>query len=193
MFSSRLPAALAPNAISRAVAALRTAGVPLLDLTETNPTAVGLVYPAGVLDALSAPAAMHYAPESLGLGLAREAVAQEYARTGHRVSADQIVLTASTSEAYTLLFKLLCDPGDDVLVPQPSYPLFESLTRLDAVTARPYRLEYHGVWSIDRDSVTRAFTARTRAFFVVSPNNLMGSMLRQNDREIGRASCRERV
>lgn len=192
MFSSRLPAALAPNAISRAISALRTASVPLLDLTETNPTTVGLAYPAGVLDALSASAAMRYAPESLGLGLAREAVAQEYARTGHRVTADQVVLTASTSEAYTLLFKLLCDPGDDVLVPQPSYPLFESLTRLDAVAARPYRLEYHGSWSIDRDSVTRAFTTRTRALLVVSPNNPTGSMLRRDDREWLADQCAKR-
>ena len=183
MFSSRLPAALAPNAISRAVSALRAANVPLLDLTETNPTMVDLAYPAGVLDALAAPAAMSYAPESLGLGLAREPVAQEYHRAGHRVTADQVVITASTSEAYTLLFKLLCDPGDDVLVPQPSYPLFESLTRLDAVAVRPYRLEYHGAWSIDRESVTRAFTARTRALLIVSPNNPTGSMLRRDDRE----------
>jgi aspartate/methionine/tyrosine aminotransferase len=183
MFSSRLPTALEPNAISRAVSALRAANVPLLDLTETNPTLVGLAYPAGVLEALAAPDAMTYAPESLGLGLAREAVAQEYGRAGHRVNADSVVLTASTSEAYTLLFKLLCDPGDDVLVPQPSYPLFESLTRLDAVAVRPYRLEYHGAWSIDRESVTRAFTGRTRALLVVSPNNPTGSMLRRDDRE----------
>ena len=93
------------------------------------------------------------------------------------------MLTASTSEAYGLLFKLLCDPGDAVLVPQPSYPLFDLLTRLEGVDAHPYRLEYHGVWRIDRASVEAALTPRTRAVLVVSPNNPTGSMLRADDRE----------
>lgn len=183
MFSSRLPAVLAPNAISRAVAALRSAGVPVLDLTETNPTLVGLTCPPDALSALSDPAASRYTPEPLGLGVARRAVAAEYERAGHPIDPDRIMLTASTSEAYALLFKLLCDAGDEVLIPQPSYPLFESLTRLEAVTARPYRLEYHGVWSIDRESVERALTSRTRAVLVVSPNNPTGSILRRDDRD----------
>jgi alanine-synthesizing transaminase len=93
------------------------------------------------------------------------------------------VLTTSTSEAYALLFKLLCDPGDSVLVPQPSYPLFESLAGLEAVRADPYRLEYHGRWSIDRESVRRALSSRTRAVLVVTPNNPTGSMLRAADRD----------
>lgn len=183
MFSSRLPAALAPNAITRAAAALRARGIPLLDLTETNPTAVGLAYPADILSPLAGAAAERYAPDPLGLASAREAVAKEYERTGTRVNPGQVMLTASTSEAYALLFKLLCDPDDNVLVPQPSYPLFESLTALEAVRARPYRLDYHGSWAIDRDSVQRALTARTRAVLVVSPNNPTGSLLRRDDRE----------
>ena len=188
MFSSRLPAVLAPNAISRAAAALRSEGVRVLDLTETNPTLVGLSCPPDALLALSDPAASKYTPEPLGLGVARKAVAAEYERAGHPIDPDRIMLTASTSEAYALLFKLLCDAGDEVLIPQPSYPLFESLTRLEAVTARPYRLEYHGVWSIDRESVERALTSRTRAVLVVSPNNPTGSILRRDDRD-WLASC----
>jgi aspartate/methionine/tyrosine aminotransferase len=99
------------------------------------------------------------------------------------VEPDQLVLTASTSDAYGLIFKLLADPGDNVLVPQPSYPLFESLTRLDGVRAAPYQLEWHGQWSIDRDSLTAAVTSSTRAVLVVSPNNPTGSMLRLADRD----------
>jgi aspartate/methionine/tyrosine aminotransferase len=183
MFSSRLPAALEPNAITRAARALRARAVPLLDLTETNPTSVNLVYPADVLTPLASAEARRYTPDPLGLPSARAAVAREYERSGARVDPGRVMLTASTSEAYALLFKLLCDAGDEVLVPQPSYPLFESLTSLDAVRARPYRLEYYGGWSIDRQSVDRALGPRTRAVLVVSPNNPTGSMLRADDRE----------
>jgi len=104
-------------------------------------------------------------------------VADDFARRGLTVSADRIALTSSTSEAYSLLFKLLCNPGDQVLVPQPSYPLFEHLTRLDAVEAVPYRIEYHGRWSIDMTSVERALTPSTRAVLIVSPNNPTGSFV----------------
>lgn len=179
MFSSRLPATIAPNAISRALAQLRADGVSVLDLTETNPTTVGLSYPAGLATALADADSRRYEPEPVGLLSAREAVAREYG--GANVDPSRVVLTASTSEAYTFLFKLLCDPGENVLVPQPSYPLFQSLTELDGVVARPYRLDYHGQWSIDRDSLDRQLTTRTRAILLVSPNNPTGSMLRQND------------
>jgi alanine-synthesizing transaminase len=177
MFSSRLPASLAPNAISRAADALRASGAQLLDLTETNPTAVGLPYPASLLAPLADPRGVRYRPHPRGLANARDAIA------GYTVPPDRILLTSSTSEAYAFLFKLLCDPGDDVLVPQPSYPLFDLLTGLEGVPRRSYRLEYHGVWSIDRASVEGALTARTRAILVVSPNNPTGSMLRAGDRD----------
>jgi alanine-synthesizing transaminase len=183
MFSSRLPPGLAPNSITRAIAELRSVGAPLVDLTETNPTAVGFVAPAEVLAALAEPAAGRYAPAPLGVVAAREAVAADYGLRGAGVDPAPVVLTSSTSEAYGFLFKLLCDAGDEVLVPQPSYPLFDLLTRLDVVTPRPYRLEYHGVWSIDRGGVERAATSRTRAILVVSPNNPTGSWLRQGDRD----------
>ena len=132
---------------------------------------------------LADPGGVRYAPRPFGLDSARAAVAAEYARVGTPVASDRIVLTASTSEAYALLFKLLCNPGDHVLVPQPSYPLFDLLTRLEGVGARPYRLDYHGAWSIDRSSLETALTARTRAILVVSPNNPTGSLLRATDRD----------
>lgn len=192
MFSSRLPAALAANAISRAAAALRSRGVALLDLTQTNPTMVGLPYPPDALAPLSDARGAVYEPESLGLAAARAAVAAEYRRNGAAIDPGRVVLTASTSEAYALLFKLLCDAGDEVLVPQPSYPLFESLTRLESVAARPYHLDSHAAWAIDRTSLASAVTPRTRGVLVVSPNNPTGSILRQGDRDWLTAFCAER-
>jgi aspartate/methionine/tyrosine aminotransferase len=189
MFSSRLPSALEPNALSLEIARLRASGAPLIDLTETNPTRVGLPYPPSILGNLADPRGLVYEPSPFGLRDAREAVAREFARQGRPIAADRIVLTASTSDAYTLLFKLLCNADDEVLVPRPSYPLFDLLTRLDNVTAVPYLLEYHGVWSIDRASFDHALTPRTRAVLVVSPNNPTGSMLRKGDLEWLSARC----
>jgi alanine-synthesizing transaminase len=191
MFSSRLPATLAPNLVSQAVAALRHSRLPLLDLTETNPTVVGLPYPDDVLAPLSDSRAHVYAPDPRGLADARAAVAADYAPRA-AVSPDRIVLTSSSSEAYASLFKVLCNPGESVLVPHPSYPLFELLTGLEGVDARPYALEYHGVWSIDRDSLEDAIDAHVRAVLVVSPNNPTGSMLRSDDREWLAALCARR-
>ena len=192
MFSSRLPARLAPNAWSEAVARARGSGRPLYDLTETNPTTVGLPYPPALASSLATIDALTYAPHPRGLQSARDAVAADYARRGIAVPPDAIVLTASTSEAYSLLFRLLCDPGDDVLVPQPSYPLFDLLLQLDAVRPAPYRLEYHGRWSIDRASLIRALTPRSRAVLVVSPNNPTGSFLRAADRDWLAGLCASR-
>jgi len=183
VFSSRLPSSLSTNAFSAAIAELRTQGVPLLDLTVTNPTTVGLLYPPQTLASLADARSLSYAPSAFGLLSAREAVAAEMSTSIQRVPADHVVLTSSTSEAYSLLFKLLCDPGDQVLTPEPSYPLFTLLTQLDAVEARPYQLVNHGVWSIDRESLVQAWTPRARAILVVSPNNPTGSMLRHEDRE----------
>ena len=183
MFSSRLPARLESNAFSIAVAGLRRSGVALVDLTVSNPTQVGLLYPQDLLASLADIRGLSYDPTPFGLMAARETVAASLSRPGANVSPDRVILTASTSEAYGLLFKLLCDPGDEVLVPQPSYPLFDLLTGLDAVVSAAYRLEHHGVWSVDRDSVTAACRPNTRAVLVVSPNNPTGSMLRASDRE----------
>lgn len=184
MFSSRLPGQLTPNALSAVVAQRRQAGVRLLDLTTSNPTRVGVSYPDDLLRDLASPAGLTYTPDAFGLWSARSAVAASLSATGEAVvDPRHVILTASTSEAYSVLFKLLCSPGDEVLVPQPSYPLFDWLTRLDDVRGVAYRLERHGGWSIDRGSLEQALTARTRAVLVVSPNNPTGSRLRADDRE----------
>jgi len=180
-FSRRVPSDLAPNRFSLALTRAREAVRPLLDLTCSNPTTVGLRYPPELLAMLALPASLVYEPQPFGLRSAREAVAADYVRRGVRVAADRIVLTASTSEAYSLLFKLLCNPGDRVLVPRPSYPLFDHLTALDAVESAPYLLEYHGRWSVDLDSVRQVITPRTRAILAVSPNNPTGSYLDARD------------
>jgi aspartate/methionine/tyrosine aminotransferase len=191
MFSSRLPAELAPNALSLAVARARHSGTAILDLTETNPTIVGLPYPADLLESLADSRSAIYRPDPLGAIDAREAIASTYVARGVAVDASRVVLTASTSEAYALLFKLLADAGDAVLVPQPSYPLFELLTSLEAVDRIPYRLHRSDDWAIDRESVRRAVTPKTRAVLIVSPNNPTGSMLRVDDREWLVAIARE--
>lgn len=183
MFSSRLPRQLSANSFSAAIAALRAQGVTLRDLTVTNPTSVGFTGSSATLEALADPAGLSYNPIPFGIHSARQVVASEMSFGGVTVDPAQVVLTASTSEAYSLLFKLLCDPGDVVLTPEPSYPLFELLTRLDGVVSAPYPLEHHGVWSIDRESVAAAMTTRARAILIVSPNNPTGSMLRSADRE----------
>lgn len=181
MFSTRLPSDTAPNALTRAVERARAGGRDLLDLTQSNPTRAGLAYPPGLLAALARDEALSYEPMPLGLPAAREAVAGDFARRGVPVAAGRVVLTASTSEAYSLLFKLLCNPGDRVLVPAPSYPLFEHLTRLEGVEAAQYHLEYHGVWDVDVASLERAVDARTKAVLVVSPNNPTGSWLKRDE------------
>ena len=145
MFSSRVPRDLASNRLFVATSAHRAAGRPLLDLTVSNPTTVGLHYPGDLLAPLASAAALAYRPEPFGMPAARRAIVDDYRRRGISVAEDRVVLTASTSEAYSILFKLLCEAsGDTVLVPAPSYPLFDHLTRLDGVEWRPYALEYHG-------------------------------------------------
>jgi alanine-synthesizing transaminase len=181
MFSTRVPADLSPNRLALAVQSARASGAPIIDLTETNPTKAGVDYPPSILDALAVAGALLYEPHPFGLESARAAVSSDYGRSGLAVLPDRVVLTASTSEAYSFLFKLLCEPGDEVLVPVPSYPLFDHLCRLDGVRARTYPLEYHGAWSVDVSSLARSITDRTRAVLVVSPNNPTGSMLGRSD------------
>jgi alanine-synthesizing transaminase len=180
-FSARVPADLTPNRITAALADLRSRGIFVADLTESNPTLVGLAYPGDLLDPLANRGSLTYEPSPFGLECARTEVAADYRRRGLEVDPARVILTASTSEAYSLLFKLLCDPGDEVLVPRPSYPLFDHLTQLDAVEARPYSLAYHGAWAVDLDSVRGTLTPRTRAIIVVSPNNPTGSFLKEDE------------
>lgn len=179
--SSRLPGSLAPNRLAQAVAHARRSGRRLLDLTESNPTRAGLPYPPDLLAGLSSVEALTYDPQPFGRDAARQAVAADYARRGLAVAPESVCLSASTSEAYAWLFKLLCEPGDRVLVPRPSYPLFEHLTALECVEASPYELDLHGHWRIDVDAVARQVDERTRAVLVVSPNNPTGSVLHPDE------------
>jgi len=176
-YSRRLPWADPENAISRA---LRERRETFVDLTESNPTRAGLV-PAAHLAALADPRALRYEPHPKGLLSAREAIAAYYADSrGAAVDPERIVLTASTSEAYSLLFKLLCDPGDCVLVPEPAYPLFGFLTALDGVEAVPYALRFDGEWHLDATAFDPP--PRSRAILVVSPGNPTGAFLKQTER-----------
>lgn len=171
-----------PNAISAALSARRGSGRPLLDLTGTNPTAADLPYDTAALrTALSDPAVLRYEPAPLGAAHARETVAALWRGRGIDVEPDRVALTASTSEAYAFLFKLLCDPGDQVLVPRPSYPLFEHLCRLEGVLPVSYPLEYDGAWHVDTAVLAARVSSRTRAVVVVSPNNPTGSCLRRDE------------
>lgn len=193
MFSARVPRELAPNRLSTATRAYRASGRRMSDLTVTNPTTVGIAYPSDLLTPLADAAGLTYRPEPFGLPAARRAVVTDYARRGISVAEDCIVLTASTSEAYSLLFKLLCEPsGDDVLVPVPSYPLFDHLTGLDGVVSRPYTLEYHRRWEVDERSLDEAWTSRTRAVLAVSPNNPTGSTLSRAELDALQRRCAER-
>jgi alanine-synthesizing transaminase len=178
MFSSRVPRQLQANAFSQALSAARAAGRELIDLTISNPTRSGIDYPARLFAPLSSPEVADYRPEPFGMRSAREAVAADYARRQICTSWDRIVLTASTSEAYSVLFKLLCAPeGDQVLVPAPSYPLFDHLTALDGVGIAQYALQYDGRWWVDLDTLDAAWGPRTRAVLAVSPNNPTGSIV----------------
>jgi aspartate/methionine/tyrosine aminotransferase len=181
MFSTRVPDDRAPTRLAGALAAARARGG-LIDLTLSNPTQAGIPYPPHLLDALADPASLAYRPEPFGLESARDAVAATYAARGLPAHRERIVLTASTSEAYSTLFKLLCDPGRSAVVtPVPSYPLFDHLARLDGVAQHRYALGFHGAWSIDAASLDRAWTADTKAVLAVSPNNPTGSTLQAGD------------
>jgi alanine-synthesizing transaminase len=181
MFSSRFHWDPTPNRLTRLLAEKRRAGTPVLDLTESNPTRAGLSYPEEIMAALADPRALRYDPQPAGLLDAREAVCRYYAQAGHTVEPDRVLLTASTSEAYQYLFKLLADPGDEVLVPRPSYPLFEFLATMESLHVVPYPLVYHGGWSIDCEALAAAVTERTRAIVVVNPNNPTGSFLKRGE------------
>lgn len=182
MFSQRTAHVSALNPLSAAVEARRAAGLPVLDLTATNPSSVGLRLPPHVLDALSSERGAVYAPDPLGLLGAREALAAHLRSLGECADPARMVLSASSSEAYAWLFKLLCNPGDDVLVPTPSYPLFEHLAQLEGVTLRPYPLAFDGQWHLDFHTLRGAVSSRTRALILVSPNNPTGQYLRAHER-----------
>ena len=183
MFSSRLRQAAGRNRLAMALERHRAEGREILDLTLSNPTRAGLEYPQGLLAPMTQDRSLRYEPEPFGLACARQAVSRELARQGADVPPERIVLTASTSEAYSLLFKLLCDPADTVLAPRPCYPLIEHLTDLDGVSLEHYHLEFHGRWEVDLHGLReKALARRTRAIIMINPNNPTGSSL--NDREL---------
>jgi alanine-synthesizing transaminase len=171
----------------------RAAGETILDLTESNPTAAGFHYPADtILSALADPRSLRYEPAAAGMPAARSAVSEYYSGlAAHPVSPERILLTASTSEAYAFVFKLLADPGDQVLVPSPSYPLFDYLAALDSVRAVQYPLVYNGSWAIDFDALSRLITPRSRAIVLVNPNNPTGSFLKRQELDPLLTLCRE--
>lgn len=184
MFASRTAWNLASNRLADALAAARRQGREVLDLTESNPTRCGFHYDqVAILSALAEPGSLDYRPEPLGLLSAREAVAGYYRERGENISPDRILLTTSTGEAYSFLFRLLCDPGDEVLIPRPSYPLFEFLAGIQDVRLTPYPLFYDHGWHIDLHALESAVSARTRALVVVHPNNPTGSFVKPVEAE----------
>ncbi len=182
MFSSRLRWNLQPNPLARLIAEKRAGGARILDLTESNPTRAGFEYPAHeILTSLASTDSLDYDPNPAGAFRARESVARYYGDTGQETCATRVLLTASTSEAYGFLFKLLADPGDEVLVPRPSYPLFEFLAELESIRVVQYPLVYDHGWMIDFPALEHSIGPRTRAIVIVNPNNPTGSFLKRHE------------
>jgi aspartate/methionine/tyrosine aminotransferase len=199
MFASRTNWRLEPNRFSLALEAHRRSGRKLLDLTASNPTTCGFSYPQEeILVALANPQALEYRPESRGLLETRAAIAEYYrgraafAGSFERVDPERIFLTCSTSEAYTYVFRLLCEAGDEILVPEPSYPLLEFLADLADIRLTPYPLLYDHGWQIDLQGLAAALTPRSRALLVVHPNNPTGSFVKPREAAELAAICAER-
>lgn len=194
MFSDRTNWKLTRNRLTEALDEVRSSGARILDLTLSNPTRAGLRYDeARILDSLASPQGLDYDPQPKGLFSARTAVS-DYYRTTHgspTVDLERIILTTSTSEGYSFVFRLLCNPGDEVLVPKPSYPLFEFLADLQDVKLVPYPLIYDHGWQMDFHSLQQVVTKRTRGVVVVHPNNPTGSYVKPHERELLNAFCRE--
>ncbi|MHB8501462.1 MAG: pyridoxal phosphate-dependent aminotransferase [Candidatus Acidiferrales bacterium] len=182
MFAKRTNWSLEPNRLSVALEAHRAAGKPLIDLTVSNPTECGFEYDKeAILGALQNPAALNYEPNPRGLAVARGAVSRYYAEHGARVSDGDIILTTSTSEAYSYVFRTLCDPDDEVLIPEPSYPLFEFLADIQDLRLARYPLVYDYGWQIDFHALEQAISPRTRGVIVVHPNNPTGHFCKTHE------------
>jgi alanine-synthesizing transaminase len=199
MFSDRTNWKLSPNRFTQALEEVRLAGTEvggkkILDLSASNPTRIGLRYnEQAILGALASPRSIDYDPQSKGLRGAREAVTNYY-RDDHGVrdlDPEHLVLTSSTSEGYSFVFGLLCNPGDELLVPKPSYPLFDFLADLEDVKLAPYPLIYDHGWQMDFPSLERAVTSRTRGVVLVHPNNPTGSYVQAHELAMLNAFCRE--
>jgi alanine-synthesizing transaminase len=182
MFAERTNWNLAGNRLSEALARHRAGGKRLFDLTASNPTECGFAHDSeAILAALRHPAALRYEPNPKGLESARLAVKLYYSARGAAISAEDIVLTTSTSEAYSFVFRLLCNPGDELLIPAPSYPLFGFLADIQDVKLVRYPLVYDHGWQIDFHSLLQAITARTRGVIVVNPNNPTGHFFKEKE------------
>jgi aspartate/methionine/tyrosine aminotransferase len=197
MFARRTEWKLQRNRYAIALSEARERGARLLDLTVSNPTECNFDFDASaILASLAHPDSLGYDPQPQGLLSARQAIADYYNRTNFAkrsaISAEQIFLTTSTSEAYSYLFRLLCDAGDEVLVPRPSYPLFEFLAQIQDVRLRTYEVFYDHGWHIDVEGTVGAMAKTTRAILVVNPNNPTGSFLHRNELDRLTSICRER-
>jgi len=190
-FSQRTNWNTEESELSRAHRDRLRSGLPIADLTASNPTRCGFVYDQNLLAALSDPRALDYDPQPLGLHAAREAICGYYADHNASVPVEQIVLTTSTSEAYSYLFRLLCDPGEEILVLQPGYPLFDFLAGLDDVRLKAAPLVYDHGWQIDPEGFRRAISPRTRAIVIVHPNNPTGHFTKLWEAKELAALCRE--
>jgi aspartate/methionine/tyrosine aminotransferase len=187
MFATLTQWNLTSNRLTKALEAVRCRGGELLDLTASNPTECGFQYDgSSILKALITPAVLKYHPDPRGLQSARLAVQEYYARRNERVNLDDLILTTSTSEAYSFVFRLLCNPGDEILVPTPSYPLFEFLADIQDVKLVRYPLIYDHGWQTDFHALKAAVTPRTRAVIVVHPNNPTGHFTKSD--EMGKLS-----
>jgi len=178
-FSSRFHWDAKPNRLAQILAKKHAEDAPVIDLTQSNPTQAGFRYPLDVIRAFDDSSMLSYEPSPRGSLVAREAVAAYYANRGRDVSPDRILLTASTSEGYSYLFKLLTDPGDAVLVPRPSYPLFEYLAAMESLKVDQYPLHYDNGWSIAMDEIP----AGARLLALVNPNNPTGSFVKRGEIE----------
>lgn len=182
MFAKRTNWDLAPNRLSEVLARHRAEGKPMIDLTASNPTGCGFAYDGeAILQALCRPTALAYEPNPKGLEVARRAIAGYYAARGDVIEAADIILTAGTSEAYSFAFRTLCNPGDEILAPAPSYPLFAFLADIQDVKIERYALLYDHGWQIDWHRFERAITSRTRAAIVVNPNNPTGNFAKPEE------------
>jgi len=182
MFAERTRWNLAANRLSEALTRHRASGRKLLDLTASNPTECGFQYDQHtILAALQQPEALRYRPDPLGLRIAREAVTGYYASLSLQVDPASLILTTSTSEAYSFVFRLLCNPGDEVLIPTPSYPLFDFLADIQDVKLVRYALFYDHGWHIDVHALEQAITPRTHEIIVVHPNNPTGHFTKQDE------------
>jgi alanine-synthesizing transaminase len=191
-FSARTNWETTETDLSRALRKRRESGQPIFDLTASNPTQCGFTYDeAAILAPLAAPEALIYDPNPQGILKARQAVSAYYRDHKATVDPAHIFLTTSTSEAYSYVFRLLCDPGDEVLIAQPSYPLFDFLAALDDVKLTPYALFYDHGWHLDIEAVRQRITPRTRAIALVHPNNPTGHFTKQHERAQLEALCAE--